>query len=121
MIEEYLNTETFTSRKELVAKTGMCDRAVRDKISNLKLEKPVIYNSQTKGYRLAKELSKLSREELIGEQLLIQHCINDIESRKEVFNQQERIYIAYMKELEKFLFRRTNEELYDRGYNRTVN
>ena len=112
MIEQYLNTETFTSRKELVARIGMCDRLVRDKISNLKLEKPVIYNSQTKGYRLAKDLSKLSREELVEEQILIQHCINDIESRKEVFNHKERTYIAYMKELEKFLFRRTNEELY---------
>ncbi len=26
MIEEYLNTETFTTRKELVARTGMCDK-----------------------------------------------------------------------------------------------
>lgn len=121
MIEEYLNSETFTTRKELVARTGMSDRVVRDKISNLKLEKPVIYNSQTKGYRLAKDLSKLNREQLIDEILEVQHSRNDIVSRIEVFSKQLEVYEDYLHGADRFLLRRTSEELYDRRCNRTVN
>lgn len=115
MIEEYLNSETFTTRKELVAITGMCDRLVRDKISNLKLEKPVIYNSQTRGYRLAKDLSKLSREEVIIEMLEVKHSKADIQSRIDVFQEQLKVYDEYLKNGEVILMRKTNEELYDRG------
>lgn len=115
MIEEYLNTETFTSRKELVARTGLCDRKIRNMISQLKLEKPVIYNSQTRGYRLAKDLSKLNREELIKELLLVKHSIEDMESRKDVFNHQERTYIAYYEKGQEFLMRRTTEELHEKN------
>ena len=121
MIEDYLNTETFTTRKELVAKTGMCDRVIRDKISNLKLDKVVIYNSQTKGYRLAKDLDKLSREQVIIEMLEAKHSRADIISRIEVFQEQLKIYDEYLKNGEIILMRKTNEELYDRGSNRTIN
>lgn len=112
MIKEYLNTEQFTTRQELVVSTGYSDRKVRQMISDLKLIEPVIYNSQTKGYRLARDLSKLTREELIEELKLIDHCLKDIEARKDVFNKQERTYIAYKKVGEQFLMRRTTEELY---------
>lgn len=114
MIEDYLNSETFTTRKELVARTGMCDRLVRDRISNLKLEKPVIYNSQTKGYRLAKDLSILNREELISEILEVQHSRNDIISRIEVFSKQLKAYDDYLNEADRYLLRRTIEELYEK-------
>ena len=97
MIESYLNDKDFTTREELVARTGYSDRKVRQLISELK---PVIYNSQTKGYRLAKKPSEMSIEEVIQEMNMAQHCVNDIESRKEVFNQQERVYIAYIKDCE---------------------
>lgn len=120
MIEEYLNTETFTSRKELVARTRMCDRLVRNKISNLKLRKPIIYNSQTKGYRLTKDLSKLNREELITEILEVQHSRNDIVSRIEVFSKQLKTYDDYLKEADRYLLRRTSEELYDRRFDRAI-
>lgn len=99
-IEDHLNTEYFKSRKQLIQETGLTDRTVRDKISELKKEKPVIYNSQTKGYRLAKDIESL---ETLGEAQkeleLIQHCINDIEARKEDMNKSERSYIAYSKVL----------------------
>ena len=114
MIENYLNTETFTTRKELVAKTGMKDRVIRDKISNLKLKKPIIYNSQTKGYRLTKDLSKLNREELITEILEVQHSRNDIVSRIEVFSKQLEVYDKFLQEADRFLLRRTTEELYEK-------
>lgn len=100
-IEEYLSTEYFKSRKQLTQETGLTDRAVRDKISALKKEKAVISNSQTNGYRLAKEIQSIETlEEAQKEKDLIQHCINDIESRKEDLNMSERSYIAYLKVLE---------------------
>lgn len=100
-IEDYLSTEYFKSRKQLQQETGMTDRAVRNKISQLKKEKAVIYNSQTKGYRLAKEILNVETLEEAQEEMgLIQHCINDIEARKEDLNMSERSYIAYLKVLE---------------------
>ena len=105
MIESYLNNKDFTTREELVAKTGYSDRKVRQLISELKLVKPVLYNSQTKGYRLAKNPGEMTIEEIIQEMNMTQHCVNDIESRKEVFNQQERVYIAYIKDCENAVMR----------------
>lgn len=105
MIESYLSDKEFTTREELVARTGYSDRKVRQLISELKLLKPVIYNSQTKGYRLAKKPTEMTIDEVIEEMNLAQHCVNDIESRKEVFNQQERVYIAYIKNLENAVMR----------------
>ena len=105
MIEDYLSDKEFTTREELVARTGYSDRKVRQLISELKLVKPVLYNSQTKGYRLAKKPGEMSIEEVIKEMNMAQHCVNDIESRKEVFNQQERVYIAYIKDLENAVMR----------------
>lgn len=105
MIENYLSDKEFTTREELVARTGLSDRKVRQLISELKLLRPVIYNSQTKGYRLAKRPTEMTIEEVIEELKLAQHCVNDIESRKEVFNQQERVYIAYIKDCENAVMR----------------
>lgn len=100
MIEDYLNSETFTTKKELRELTGYTDRTIRRLISDLKAEKPVIYNSQTSGYRLAKDFSKLTEEEKQEELRLIRHCIADIESRKKAFDMQLRSYIAYLKKAE---------------------
>ena len=105
MIEDYLSDKEFTTREELVAKTGLSDRKVRQLISELKLLKPVLYNSQTKGYRLAKKATEMTIEEVIKEMNMAQHSINDIESRKDVFNQRERVYIAYIKDLENAVMR----------------
>lgn len=121
MIEQYLNTETFTTKKELMAKTKANERTVRNRISNLKLKKPVVYNSQTKGYRLAKDVSKLSREKIIDEILEVQHSRNDIISRIEVFSKQLKTYDDYLKEADRYLLRRTSEELYDRRCDISVN
>lgn len=96
-IKNYLSTDTFKTRKQLSEETGMSDRQVRNKISELKETKVVLYNSQTSGYRLAKRIEDMDPQELEIEIKLVQHCINDIEARKGVFNQQERTYIAYLK------------------------
>ncbi len=110
-IISYLDSNQFKSRYQLVRETGLVDRAVRQKISDLKMHVPVLYNSQTRGYRLGKKLDELSLEELVEERQLTQHCLNDIESRKEVFNQQERTYIAYKSQIEKFMHRRLLEKM----------
>ena len=100
-IENYLSTEYFKSRKQLASETGLTDRTLRDKISKLKKEKAVIYNSQTKGYKLAKDIQSIETlEEAEQEKELIQHCINDIEARKLDMNKSERCYIAYLKKLQ---------------------
>ena len=100
-IEEHLNSEEFKTRNMLVQETGLTDRAVRRQISDLKKTKPVIYNSQTKGYRLAKDIDSFNTAEEVREEMeQIQHCINDIEARKRDMNMSERTYIAYEKVLE---------------------
>lgn len=100
-IEDYLSTEYFKSRKQLSRETGLTDRAVRNRISQLKKEKAVIYNSQTKGYRLAKDIEGIETLDEAQEEMgLIQHSINDIEARKADMNMSERSYIAYKKRLE---------------------
>lgn len=96
-IKEYLSTDKFKTRKELAEETGMSDRQVRNKISELKETDVVLFNSQTSGYKLAKRIEEMEPEELEKEIELVQHCINDLEARKGVFNKQERTYIAYLK------------------------
>lgn len=107
-IEEFLSTDKFISKLELMDLTGLSERAVRREISDLKLIKPVIYNSQTKGHRLAKRIEDLvTLDDVATEYAAVQHCINDINARKEVFNKQLRCYIAYQKSIEK-LFNGSN-------------
>lgn len=99
-IQDYLNTKTLKTRQELMQETGLTDRAIRQAISNLKKTKAVIYNSQARGYRLAKDIYSFNTVEEAKEELTeIQHCINDIEARKRDFNKSERTYIAYKKEI----------------------
>ena len=102
-VEDYLSTEVFKSRQKIAEETGLSERSVRKKISDLKLIRPVIYNSQTKGYRLARKIESIPVQELQQEIDLVSHCINDIQARKNVFNKQLRTYIAYLKSIEKFL------------------
>ncbi len=60
-IENYLSSIRYTSRQELCEITGLNDREVREKISELKKHRVVIYSSSTKGYRLAKEYKSMSK------------------------------------------------------------
>ena len=102
-IEDFLNDKKLTSKQEIAELTGLNERVVRKKISDLKLVKPVIYNSHKKGYRLAKKIEEMTKEELQKEVKLIEHCIADIQARKKVFDKQLRTYIAYLKIADKHL------------------
>lgn len=53
-IEEYLSTEEFKTKQELIQATGLCDREVRNQISMLKKKRAVIYNSQTRRIQIGK-------------------------------------------------------------------
>lgn len=109
-IEDYLSTEEFKTRQQLIEETHITDRAVRKQISELKKIKPVIYNSQTKGYRLAKNYNSFNTAKEAQEEMqFIQHCINDIEARKRDFNMSERTYIAYQNKLQEQIFILQNE------------
>ncbi len=99
-IEYYLSTEYFKTRKQLEIETGLNDRTIRKKISTLKKEKAVLFNSHTRGYRLAKNIEDIETlDEAKKEMNLIQHSINDIEARKRDMNMSERTYIAYLYKL----------------------
>lgn len=101
-IKDYLSTERYTTRKELVERTGLNDRDVRNKISELKKERVVIYSSGQAGYRLAKELKSMTEEEREKEIELVTHSLNDCKSRTKQLNKQKRKYIAYIKKAEQF-------------------
>lgn len=107
-IKDYLSTEKYTTRKELVEATGFSDREVRSRISELKKKRVVIYSSQNTGYRLAKELKGLTKEEREKEVDLVKHSLNDCKSRTTQLNKQKRKYIAYIKKAEQIALEEEN-------------
>ena len=109
-IKNYLSTERYVTRKELMEKTGLGDREVRSKISELKKERVVIYSSNKAGYRLAKELKNITREEREEEISLVTHSLNDCKSRTKQLNKQKRKYIAYLKKAEQIMLEENGEE-----------
>lgn len=109
-IKNYLSTERYVTRKELVEATGLSDRKIREKISELKKERVVIYSSNKAGYRLAKELKHITREEREEEISLVTHSLNDCKSRTKQLNKQKRKYIAYLKKAEQIILEENGEE-----------
>ena len=107
-IKDYLSTEKYTTRKELVEMTGMSDREVRRQISELKKERVVLYSSQRKDYRLAKELRNMTKEERAEEVEQVRHSLNDCKSRTKQLNKQKRKYIAYLKKAEQIELEENN-------------
>jgi biotin operon repressor len=104
-IVDFLNDKEFKSKERLMQETGLNERTVRHKISELKKERVVLYSSKQKGYKLAKfiDTHKMNDDEIQAELDRVQHCINDIKARKKVFNKQLRKYIAYQKKVEKVI------------------
>lgn len=94
----------------MVETTGLSDRKIREKISELKKERVVIYSSNKAGYRLAKELKNITREEREEEISLVTHSLNDCKSRTKQLNKQKRKYIAYLKKAEQIMLEENGEE-----------
>lgn len=108
-IENYLNSTKFTTRKELIEKTGLSDRKIREKISELKNKRVVIYSSQRSGYRLARELRSMSEVEREEETRLVKHSLNECKSRVKKLKKQMRKYIAYLKKAEQIELEEMND------------
>lgn len=103
MIYELIPNDGFITRKELVQLTGIGDRQVRNVISEIKKEHTIISLSNGKGYRKVKSTDDMTTEEMQQEIETIKHCINEINSRKKVYNKQLRQYIASLKVLQKYV------------------
>ena len=110
-IKNYLSSEKYTTRKELVEKTGLTDREVRKKISELKLRRVVLYSCQKAGYRLAKAIDKMADEELESELEEVRHSLNDCKSRTQKLNKQKRKYIAYLKKAEQIMLEKNENHI----------
>lgn len=109
-IENYLSATRYTTKQEICEKTGLSERKVRDLVSKLKEKRVVIYSSQTKGWRLAREyrsMSKIERDEEINQ---IMRSLNDKKSREKALRKQMRKDIAYLKKAEQI-------ELEEQNYN----
>lgn len=109
IIDQYLNTKDFKTRKQLVEETNLSDREVRRQISKLKKNRVVIYNSSRSGYRLARELNSMSKIEREEEIKLVQHSLNDCKSRVKDIKKSMRKYIAYLKKAEQINLEEENE------------
>lgn len=102
-VEDFLSSDKYITRKELVEKTGLSDREVRNQISELKKERVVIYSSKNNlGYRLAKPIQNMNEGEMKKEKELITHSLNECKSRSTILRKQMRKYIAYLKKMEQF-------------------
>ncbi len=89
------------ARGELREAVGFSDRAVRKEISNISKFHPVISYSSKKGYRLAKDFSKLNVEEAAAEWLEVEHSLNELKARNRDINKRMKPLIAYQKKMEK--------------------
>lgn len=103
LILSFLNDQVPATRRYLMRMTGLSDRRIRRAIEEIKREVPVISHSGTAGYRLAKDIAKMDAEERQAELDEISHTLNEIEARKRSYGKQERVLIAYKKQLERVL------------------
>lgn len=101
LIYEMIPNNQFITRSELKELTKLSDREVRRLISEIKQEHTIISSSRGKGYRRVKSTDNMTQEETLQEIETIKHCINEINSRKKVYNKQLRQYIANLKVLQK--------------------
>lgn len=110
-IESYLSTKEFKTRNELIIATGLSDRKVRNEINKLRKKKPVISNSKTKGYKLAKEIKDINTKEEAKEELgQILYTINENKSRIKDMTESNKICFEYKKRLEEEIMIMENEK-----------
>lgn len=101
LLYDLIPADRFITKAELMEKTGLTDRTLRDMISHIKMNKTIISNCDKKGYKRGKGTDSLkTKEETNYELEIVKKSIKEINSRKKVYNKQLRQYIAYMKVLE---------------------
>lgn len=101
LIYDLIPSDSYITRAELKDLTKLGDRQIRNIISEIKQEHTIISLSREKGYRRVRSSENMDEEEIKQEIDIIKHCINEIKSRKKVYNKQLRQYIANLKVLEK--------------------
>ena len=101
MIYELIPKTEFITRSELKDLTKLGDREIRRIISDIKQEHTIISLSSGKGYRRVRSSDDMTQKQMLEEIETIKHCINEINSRKKVYNKQLRQYIASLKVLQK--------------------
>ncbi len=101
LIYDMIPKNDYITRSELKDLVKISDREIRRTISEIKQEHTIISLSSGKGYRRMINLDEANKEQLIKELEIIKHCINEINSKKKVYNRQLRQYIASLKVLQK--------------------
>lgn len=107
-IENFLSAVKYTSKQEIMDRTGLSERTVRELVSKLKKKRVVIYSSNVKGWRLAKEYTAMSTIEREEELNQIKHSLNDCISRVKDLKKSMRMYIAYIKKAEQIELEEAN-------------
>lgn len=101
LIYELIPKNEYITRSELKDLTKLSDREIRRIISDIKQEHTIISLSSGKGYRRVGSSDDMTQKQMLEEIETIKHCINEINSRKKIYNKQLRQYIASLKVLEK--------------------
>ena len=110
IIELLLSDEPRT-RQELMKILHTSDRQVRNVISTCKAHYPVISTSDKKGYRRAKDFTKLNCIDLQNEIDEVQHQINETRSRIKCLKKTLKPLIAWLSKAEKELIKKECEFL----------
>ena len=100
-IYDLIPNDKYITRSELKDLTKLSDRQIRDIISQIKQEHTIISLSTNKGYRRVRSSDDMTQKQILEEIEIIKHCINEINSKKKVYNKQLRQYIANLKVLQK--------------------
>ena len=96
-------------KSELSEILHISERAVRNEIAECSMYYAILATSDKKGYRLAKNISDLSGEELLVELDEVNHAIHEISSRIKCLKKRLKPLIAYKKVAEKKLCGRYRE------------
>ena len=102
--------KTTRTVEELSRKVGICERKVRDEINGIAKHYAVIRGSFQKGYRMARDFSKLSLEEMEEEAALVKKTASEFNSRIEDMKKPLKPLIAYQKQIEKEIFKRKQKK-----------
>ena len=98
-----LNSKEYTDKQEIADKLNISERKVRREISKISMYYPVISKSNKKGYKLAKPIDLMGKEELIEEIKEVDNVANELQSRIRQLKAKLKPLIAYKSVAEKKL------------------
>lgn len=98
-----LNSKEYTDKQDIAYKLNISERKVRREISKVSMYYPVISKSNKKGYKLAKPIDLMGKEELIEEIKEVDNVANELQSRIRQLKAKLKPLIAYKSVAEKKL------------------